>query len=127
MAAILRDRGEISRGRDGYFESMEDWSPDEWRSEVELMTTMLRTNELFPFWSDLRRQLRELGIDPDQALVVESYDEPPAGDQVGAVVAATGRVLAYRWASGEWSWDDLTDRWEDSDFADQVRVGLAML
>jgi hypothetical protein len=106
---------------------MDDWTPAEWRSEVELMTTMLRTSEAFPFWSDLRRQLQEQGIEPEQALLVESYDEPPAGDQVGAVVDATGRVLAYRESSGEWTWDDLTDRWEDSDFADQVRVGLAML
>jgi hypothetical protein len=106
---------------------MEDWNPVEWRSEVELMTTMLRTNEAFPLWSDLRSHLRELGVDPDQALLVESYDEPPAGDEVGAVVSGTGRVLAYRARSGAWSWDDLTDRWEDSEFADQVRVGLGML
>jgi hypothetical protein len=105
---------------------VEGWSPDEWRGEIELMTTMLRTNDVSPFWSDLRRQLRERGIDPDQALLVESYDEPPVGE-IGAVVDATRRVLAYRECSGEWSWEDLTDRWEESDFADPVRVGLSML
>jgi hypothetical protein len=106
---------------------MEDWSPGEWRSEVDLMTTMLRTNEVFPFWSDLRRQLHERGIEPDRALLVESYDEPPAGDEVGAVVDASRRVLVYRKRAGEWSWEDLTDRWEESEFADQVSVGLSML
>jgi hypothetical protein len=49
-----------------------------------------------PFWSDLRRELHEQGVDPDHALLVESYDEPPAGDQLDTLVTDTGRLLAYR-------------------------------
>jgi hypothetical protein len=33
---------------------MSEWNADEWGSEVELMTTMLRTNDVFPFWAELR-------------------------------------------------------------------------
>jgi len=90
------------------------------------MTALLRTSA-FSFWGDLRRELHARGVEPDRALLVESYGEPPAGGEVGVVVDATGRVLVYRARRGEWSWTDLTERWETSDFADQVRVGLAML
>jgi hypothetical protein len=90
------------------------------------MTALLRTSAL-PFWADLRRRLHARGVDPERALLVESYGEPPGGGEVGVVVDRTGRVLAYRARHDEWSWSDLTEDWEASDFADQVRVGLAML
>jgi hypothetical protein len=106
---------------------VEAWNPDAWRSEVETMTAMLRSNEEFPMWSELRAELRKLGVDPDQALLVESYEEePPGGGEVGVVVAAPERVLVYRIQRGVWSWEDSSDGWESSDFADQVRVGLEL-
>jgi len=68
-------------------------------------------------------------VDYEQALIVEFYDEPPMGDQFGVVVDSANRVLSYRARTDDWSWswDDLSDDWDKSQFADQIRVGIAMI
>ncbi len=67
-----------------------------------------------------------MGVDAEHALLVESYGDLPAADEVGVVVGQH-RVLAYRMRRDEWTWSDVTEGCEESDFADQVRVGVAML
>ena len=98
---------------------------DEWRDEVALMTEVLRRSEL-PFWVDLRRELRARDVEPELALLVESYDEPPQ-TEIGAVVAEAGHVLVYERRGGRWSWRDVTATWQQSEFAEQIRVGFEML
>src|SRR3954466_2175320 len=105
---------------------MSVWNADEWAQEVEQMTAALR-GSTFPLWVELREQLRELGVDSERALLVESYDEPPHGTQHGVVVTADARVLAYEAVGAQWDWTDLSDRWEGSEFGDQISVGLTML
>jgi hypothetical protein len=98
---------------------------DEWVSEVEQTTLMMRRAKGAPIWSDLRHELRNRGVDPEETLLVESYEDE--SDEVGAVVSRGGRVLAYRVQSGDWTWSDISDGWRESEFSDQVQVGLAML
>ena len=76
-------------------------------------------------WPDLRRELRRHSLDTEDALLVESYEDGP--DEVGVIVARGCRVLVYRVRTGKWTWTDISDGWPDSEFAEQVQVGLDML
>jgi hypothetical protein len=102
-----------------------DFDPSEWLVEIEQMTAVMRVADAFPFWVELRGQLSGMGIDPQQALLVEAYEE--GGDEVGVVVAPEASVLAYRRSRLGWAWNDLSGTWALSEYADQVRVGLSVL
>jgi hypothetical protein len=98
---------------------------DKWAAEVEQMTRMMRHAEGAPLWRDLRRELQKRGVKPDQALLVESYEE--AADEVGVIVSTGPRVLVYRVRNGDWRWADVSVDWQSSEFAHQVQVGLGIL
>ena len=104
---------------------MNRFDADEWVFEVEQMTLMMQRAEGASVWRDLRHELRAQEVDPEEAVLVESYEDD--ADEVGAVVSRGGRVLSYRVRNGDWTWADLTNDWRSSEFADQVEVGLAML
>lgn len=89
------------------------------------MTLMMGRAEGAPMWIELRRELRKQKVDPTTAVLVESYGEDR--EEVGVVVAPEDRVLVYRLCDGEWTWTDITDRWDTAEFADQVQVGLRIL
>jgi hypothetical protein len=55
---------------------------DGWVSEVRQMTLMMQRAEGAPMWRDLRRELRDRGVDPEETLLVESYAD--GSDEVGA-------------------------------------------
>ena len=54
------------------------------------MTSIMRGSDAFPFWAELRAELSRIGIDPHQALLVESYEND--GTEVGVIVAPEASV-----------------------------------
>ena len=121
-----REQWRFHRRRGGYSRfRVADFDAGEWLVEVEQMTAVMRGSDEFPFWAELRDQLSGLGIDPQQTLLVESYEED--GDEVGVVVAPEASVLSYRRRPGGWAWTDLSRTWASSEFADQAHVGLSVL
>lgn len=76
---------------------------------------------MLPCGPHLRSELLDQGVDPDEALLVESYED--GRDEVGAIVSRGRRVLAYRAGNGDWTWADITDWWSSSEFAEQDKLG----
>ena len=69
--------------------------------------------------------MTSIGIDPQQALLVESYEND--GTEVGVIVAPEASVVSYRSSAKAWTWTDLSETWPRSEYADQVRVGVSVL
>jgi len=89
------------------------------------MTSIMRGSDAFPFWVELRAELSRIGIDPQQALLVESYEND--GDEVGVIVSPEASVVSYRRSAKAWTWTDMSETWPRSEYADQVRVGVSIL
>jgi len=85
------------------------------------MTSIMRGSDAFPFWAELRAELSRIGIDPQQALLVESYEND--GTEVGVIVAPEASVVSYRSSAKAWTWTDPSETSPRSEYADQVRVG----
>ena len=89
------------------------------------MTSIMRGSDAFPFWAEFRAELSRIGIDPQQALLVESYEND--GTEVGVIVAPEASVVSYRSSAKAWTWTDPSETWPRSEYADQVRVGVSLL
>jgi len=84
-----------------------------------------------PLWQGLRQRLKDYGIDPEAAEVVESYLEGPTRKpvEVGVVVSADGRVIEYANSDKEeWTkWLDRSHSWRDAKYAAEVERALERL
>ena len=85
-----------------------------------------------PLWQELRQRLKDYGIDPEAAEVVESYLEGPTRKavEVGVVVSADGRVIEYAYSlqKEQWTkWLDRTHSWRDAKYAAEVERALDRL
>ena len=87
--------------------------------------------ESTPLWQDLRQRLKDYGIDPGAAEIVESYMEGPTRKpvEVGVVVSVDGRVIEYAYShKDEWTkWLDRTHTWRDAKYAAEVERALDRL
>ena len=85
-----------------------------------------------PLWQDLRQRLKDYGIDPEAAEIVESHVEGPTRKpvEVGVVVSADARVIEYAYSEDKdrWTkWLDRTQNWRDAKYADEVARALERL
>jgi hypothetical protein len=94
----------------------------------------MRTSVERPYWVRLRELLRERGINPDEAVMAQSFPDD-ARLEFGIVVTPEGRVVEFdfdylRVTEGEGSftaWTDVSDRWEGGPWAQEIATALGLI
>jgi hypothetical protein len=84
-----------------------------------------------PFWQMLRQRLKEQGIDPAMAEVVDSYEKGSTRKanvtEVGVLITADEQVIEYGYSykNEQWTtWIDRTQNWSDAEYSAAVERAL---
>jgi hypothetical protein len=102
-------------------------------SEIALLTTLLRTSP-DRLWARHRELLLARGINPETAILAESFPDD-ADFEFGVLVTADRRVIQFGLdylqkdvVEREFrEWEDITDRYVDSPYCESAKAALEML
>ena len=104
------------------------------------LTQLLRSDD-YPFWGCLRRLLEQKGVDPQSAVLAESFEDGAgrngSGQEYGVVVTAREKVFEFVVDIGEGEdryenatlreWIDKTDTWQSRPFSKNVGAAISAL
>ncbi len=104
------------------------------------MAQLLRT-DVWPFWTRLRHLLEQQGVDPQSAMLAESFEDGGgpngSGQEFGIVVTTQEQVFEFvvdieegddRYENAVLrEWNDKTDDWQSRPFSKHVREAISVL